>query len=149
MLFSSDRRELRRVFIETWDKYKESRPLEPLEDMIVRVARSHPEYHRLLEDDEAVDRGFGVSSGKTNPFLHMAMHIAIHEQVGADRPAGIRALYSELMCGGDDPHAVEHAMMDCLGRSLWESQRTGAAPDESGYLECIRRLERRGPGHRR
>lgn len=146
MFFSPDRRELRRVLVRAWKKRNESRPLEPLEDMIVRVVEAHPEYHPLLEDEEAVDRDFGVASGEVNPFLHMAMHIAIREQVSTDRPAGIRAHYSQLLGERDDPHALEHAMMECLGRSLWKSQPSGAPPDEAGYLDCIRRLRRRSSG---
>jgi hypothetical protein len=30
--------------------------------------------------------------------------------------------------------------MEVLGRTLWEAQRSGCAPDEAAYLEAIRTL---------
>jgi len=65
---------------------------------------------------------------------------AIAEQVGLDRPAGIRQAYQELAAGMGDTHAAEHEMMECLGRSLWEAQRAGQEPDEQAYLECVQKL---------
>jgi hypothetical protein len=31
-------------------------------------------------------------------------------------------------------------MIECLGEALWHSQRTGRPPDETAYLEALRRL---------
>jgi hypothetical protein len=52
----------------------------------------HPEYHRVLEDRERyLDRDWKPEGGDTNPFLHIAMHLAIEEQLSIDQPPGIRA----------------------------------------------------------
>jgi hypothetical protein len=134
---------MRRVFIEAWRKKRSGEPLEPMEDMIAAVVAAHPAYHRFLEQVDALEKEFGIDDGETNPFLHMSMHIAIREQVSTDRPAGIRAIYQDLLAGFPDSHTLEHALMDCLGASLWEAQRAGIAPDEAGYLECVREIRRR------
>lgn len=134
---------MRRVFIEAWRKKRGGEPLEPMEDIIAAAVAEHPEYHRFLEQGDALEKEFGIDDGQSNPFLHMSMHIAIQEQVSTDRPAGIRAIYQSLLAGFRDPHALEHALMDCLGASLWEAQRAGTAPDEAGYLECVRGIGRR------
>lgn len=149
MLFSPDRAELRKMFLEAWRKRREGRPVEPLEDLVAQIVEAHPEYHALLEDEDAVNRDFGVVQGQTNPFLHMAMHLAIREQVGSDRPAGFRALYAALAGIFPDAHALEHAVMECLGECLWEAQRSGKQPDERAYLDCVRALRRGGAGTRR
>lgn len=115
-----------------------------MEKVVVDIIAEHPEYYRLLENDDAIETDFPVDAGTVNPFLHLSMHVAIHEQVATDRPAGIRGLYVQLKKDHGDTHALEHALMECLGQSLWEAQRSSdAAPDERGYLECVRQLIRR------
>lgn len=148
MFFPSDRGSLRRFFIDAWRKKRQGAPLESLEDMVARIVGQHPEYHMLFDDDAAVDGEFTVSEGQTNPFLHMAMHVAIQEQVSTNRPPGIRPLYAELARRFGDRHALEHAMMECLGESLWQAQRTGRLPYEQAYVECIRALKKRSAGAR-
>ena len=67
------------------------------------------------------------------------MHMALREQVGTDRPAGIRRIHSGLS-RQHGAHDAEHRMMEALGRALWEAQRAGTAPDERRYLEDLERL---------
>lgn len=143
MFLSSDRSTLRRFFVVAWRKMLEGAPLEPLEDMVARIVDEHPQYHSLLGDDAAVDKDFTVSEGRANPFLHLSMHVAIQEQVSTNRPDGIRTLYADLLRRFDDAHGLEHAMMECLGKSLWQAQQSGSLPDEHAYLACVRALKRR------
>ena len=94
-----------------------------------------------------MSRDYTPEMGQTNPFLHMGMHIAIREQLGGDRPAGILVVYQRL-CRRLDSHAAEHLMMECLGETLWEAQRGGGEPDERVYLERLRQLARKKPDGR-
>jgi len=136
-----DRSSLRRMYVDAWRKHREARPVEPVEDQIVRVVELHPEYAALLESGEAsLDRDYTPEGGQTNPFLHMGLHLAIREQVATDRPAGIAELHRALLARLGDAHAAEHAMIDCLGEALWQAQRSGRPPDETAYLESLRRL---------
>lgn len=139
MLFGRDRGELRRMYAEAWRKARESLPMSPLEADIADVVAAHPEYHRALEG-EALDWDYTGADGATNPFLHMGLHLALHEQVATDRPAGIRSVYERIAARRDDRHAAEHAMIECLAEALWDAQRAGREPDEAAYLECLRRL---------
>lgn len=142
-LFSSDRTALRRFIFEVWAKRLARTPLEPLEALVADVIDVHPEYHALLErGDQDIEREFPPESGMSNPFLHMAMHIAIREQVAADRPAGVYEVHSTLTAHLGSPVEAEHQMIDCLAESLWMAQRAGALPDEQAYLTCITRLVR-------
>lgn len=138
-MFGQDRSQLRQMFHEAWRKYRQGQPLSPLEDLIAGVIGEHPEYHGLLEDPESMAHDYPPEGGRTNPFLHMAMHIAIREQLSTDRPAGIRAAHARLSRRLDGAHAAEHVMQECLGEILWNAQRSGLPPDEQAYLECIRR----------
>ena len=140
-MFGTDRTAMRRFFTEAWRKQQAGEPLEPLEQLVSEVIGRHPEYHPLIEaGEQALEREFLPETGHSNPFLHMGMHITLREQVAADRPAGIGDLYRRLTIRSGDPHAAEHRMMECLGRMLWEAQRAGRMPDETDYLDCLRRL---------
>ncbi len=143
-MLAHDRDEARRMFVQAWRKRQEGMVLEPLEALIADVVALHPEYHALLTSAEAaIAEEFTPERGETNPFLHMGMHIALREQVGTDRPAGIATLYRRAAERRGDAHAVEHEMMECLGEVLWRAQRDNAVPDEAAYFECLnRRLSR-------
>ena len=138
MIFGQDRSELRRMYGTAWQKHLAGQPLSPLEIAIVQVIADHPEYqHAVLRDH---DRDFTVESGETNPFLHMGLHLGIRDQAASDRPKGIRAVFESLAAQSADAHAAEHRMIDCLAETLWDAQANNVMPDESAYLDRLRRL---------
>lgn len=141
MLFGNDRAALRRFYLEAWRKLRENETLEPLERQVAEVVSEHPEYHALLENDATLTQDYTPEMGQSNPFLHLGMHLAIREQLGSDRPAGIVTAYRTLLLRLGDAHTVEHHMMECLGQALWEAQRAGRAPDEAAYLMCLQRQD--------
>jgi len=141
LIFSKDRDKLRQQYVDVWQKANASLPLEPLETIIADVIRDHPEYHTLLDCSEAaLNTDYYPEHGQTNPFLHMGMHIALREQVATDRPAGITAITRKLILRYRDSHEMEHQMMESLGETLWNAQVNNTAPDESAYLEALRKL---------
>jgi Domain of unknown function (DUF1841) len=141
VLFAADDRDaLRRRYVEAWRRRRESLPLEPVDAQIADVIALHPEYQTILESDGPVNEAFTVEEGRTNPFLHMGLHLALHEQVATDRPAGIRAIHSRLAGRRGNVHDAEHAMIEALAETLWEAQRTGRPPDEAAYAERLKRL---------
>ena len=140
MLYGSDRDDLRRAYVDAWSKSRAGHPLEPLERLLAEVVAEHPEYHPVLESSDALDREFTPESGDSNPFLHMGLHVAIREQLATDRPSGVRTLYAQLLPRFGDAHQLEHALIECLAETLWDAQRAGAAPDESAYLNRVRRI---------
>jgi hypothetical protein len=140
MLFTSERQHMREVFFRAWRHYRKQKPLEEMERVIINIALRHPEYHSVLDDPSRhEDRDYQPESGQTNPFLHMALHIAIHEQLSTARPPGIREAYQALLQRFDDAHAAEHQMMECLAETLWHAQRQNEAPSEADYLACLGR----------
>lgn len=141
MIFAnSSKAELRQLYVNSWRRRLDGLPLEALDAQIVAVVELHPEYHAILEDEASLSRPFTVEQGQVNPFLHMGLHLALREQLGTDRPMGIRQEYLRLGRAIGDAHAVEHKMIDVLAETLWEAQRAGRAPDEHAYLERLRRL---------
>ncbi len=134
-----DRDAMRKVFVAAFGKASRNEPMSPMEEVIAAVIAEHPEYHEILRTGR-IEEDYTVERGKTNPFLHMGMHIAIREQVSIDRPPGIAAAWRALCLREGDPHRAEHLMLDCLAETLVEAQREGTAPDEVAYLDAVRRL---------
>ena len=134
------RDEVRQVYRNIWHKMQAGEVLEPMEALIADVIECHPEYHPLLESADDINRlEFTPTQGQTNPFLHMGMHITLREQASVDQPTGIAAIYRQLVVSRGR-HDAEHAMMDCLGQVLWQSQRDAVPPDETAYLDCLKKL---------
>ena len=103
----------------------------------------HPEYHTLLEDPERhLERDYVPEAGAVNPFLHLSLHLAVAEQLAIDQPAGVRAHFERLRGLLGEEHAALHAVLECLGETLWQAQRLKAAPDERVYLDCLERRRR-------
>lgn len=140
-MFGVERDQMRQVFFEAWRKQQAGEAMQPLEQLIAGVVRQHPEYHALMGDPErSISREFQPEMGESNPFLHMAMHISLQEQISTARPAGISEFYRSLCQRLGDAHEAEHQMMECLARMLWEAQSANRMPDEAAYLDCIQRL---------
>jgi hypothetical protein len=134
------REQLRGAYLAAWRKFTTGQPLEPLEAQIAAVIAAHPEYVAWLESEQALSAEFAGETAQHNPFLHLALHLAIREQVATDRPRGIAGLHRALAAKLGDAHAAEHAMLMPLAEALWEAQSSGRVPDEQSYLERLRRL---------
>jgi len=139
VIFGSDRNELRQMYVDAWQKSCAGESLSPLESQIAQVIQEHPEYHAAMSG-EVLDESYTPAGGKTNPFLHMGLHLAIREQVATDRPVGICKLFERLHQQTGDRHTAEHRALDCLAEALWLAQSNNTAPDEQAYLESLRRL---------
>jgi hypothetical protein len=142
-MFSPSRDEARRFFSDTWAKYRRGEQLVGLEQTVLRVVLLHPEYHAILEHPERhVERDYAPEGGDVNPFLHLSLHLAVAEQLSIDQPPGLAERYRALTLHTGSEHDALHAILECLGETLWQAQRTGTAPDEGVYLGCIdRRLQ--------
>jgi len=138
-MFNPSRDEVRKFFIDAWSKYREGSPLVGLETVAVDVMLAHPEYRETLQNPAEAQAEYTVESGSPNPFLHLSLHLAIEEQLSIDQPPGLRAQFERLARKLGDRHSALHAILECLGETVWRSQREGAPPDAEAYLECVRR----------
>lgn len=139
-MFDPSQNDVRRFFCEAFRKQREGVLLTPLEALAADWIGEHPEYHGDLQDvDAALAAVFDVEAGRTNPFLHLSMHLSLTEQVSIDQPSGIRQAFELLAARRGSAHEAHHEMMECLGEMLWASQRSGLPPDGLKYLDCVRR----------
>ena len=134
------RDEVRKVYTDVWSKLNTKALLEPMESVIADIIQLHPEYHDLLSSQESAQHSeFNPEMGQSNPFLHMGMHIALREQTSIDRPKGIKVIHQKL-AKRMGIHDAEHAMIECLGQTLWLAQQSQSTPDEVSYLECLKKI---------
>ena len=138
-MFNPSREQVRHFFCDAWKKHLDRLPLVGAEVTAADLAARHPEYHALLSDREgALEKDWTPEGGEMNPFLHLSLHLAIHEQVSIDQPPGIRAAFENLR-RRLDPHAAEHVLLECLGETIWRAQREGGAMDALAYVDAVRR----------
>lgn len=138
-MFNPSRDQVRQFFFDAWKKYRASESLTDLESIALQVMQMHPEYHYVLDAPEKyLEQEYFPEMGETNPFLHMSLHVSIHEQLSIDQPPGISAAYKALQLKHGEAHAAQHDVMDCLAETIWRAQREGSAPDGLAYVACLR-----------
>jgi hypothetical protein len=140
-MFNPSQADVRRFFCSVYAKTLKQHPMEAIETLAGEWIQLHPEYHAELADvDEALRRMQApVGDASANPFLHLSMHLSISEQCSIDQPPGIRQAVELLAARRDSLHDAHHEVMECLGRMLWESQRSGRPPDGQAYIDEVRR----------
>ena len=137
-MFAPNQNDVRRFFCETHAKQRQGLPLTPMEAIAGEWIDLHPEYHADLADvDAALAAQYTVEGGKSNPFLHLSMHLTIEEQLSIDQPRGIKQAVELLAAKRGSMHDAQHEVMECLGEMIWASQRSGLPPDGHAYLDCV------------
>jgi len=139
-MFNPTQADVRRFFCAAHAKQQAGQPMEAIETLAALWITKHPEYRAELADaDAAVARNYDQAPTRTNPFLHLSMHLSISEQCSIDQPRGIRQAVELLSRRLGSLHDAHHAAMECLGSMLWEAQRSGRAPDGDAYVACVQR----------
>lgn len=143
-MFNPTRDQARQFFINAWQKRRQGNVISGMEAIAADLVAEHPEYHALLESPDATQKDFAVEDGLINPFLHLSLHLAIHEQLSINQPEGLRDAYDLCLARhSGDRHAALHDVLEALGETIYEAQRTGQPPDGREY---VIKVSRRGAG---
>ncbi len=138
-MFQPSQHDVRSFFCGAYTRQRQGLPLDPMQTLAAGWIDEHPEYHVELADEAAALASvYTVEDGRTNPFLHLSMHLSITEQVAIDQPSGIRQAVELLAARRNSLHAAHHEVMECLGEMIWASQRSGLPPDGQAYIEAVR-----------
>ena len=139
-MFNPSQDDVRRFFVGVAAKSAGAQPMDALETLAGQWLGEHPEYAPDLNDEQAaLAAKYDGADGRTNPFLHLSMHLSISEQCSIDQPRGIRQAVELLAARRNSLHDAHHEAMECLGQMLWESQRSGLPPDGASYVECVQK----------
>ena len=137
-LFNPSRDEVREFFFDAWAKFKLQKPLTDLEKIALGVMHMHPEYHAILDKPgQYKNQEYFPEFGETNPFLHMSLHLSIHEQLSINQPTGITGIYEQLKLKYQDDHDAQHVIVECLGEAIWQAQRNNTALDANFYVQLL------------
>jgi len=136
-VFSQDRSKQREFLANSWHKHITAQILEPLEIQLALIIQKHPEYHALIND---INLEYFPEQGKTNPFLHINLHLALQDQLALNQPIGINDIYKELIVIHSDIHEVEHMMMECIAEMIFSSQKNKTTLDQDNYLVNLKNL---------
>ena len=139
-MFQPSQNDVRRFFCGVHRRQTTGEPLTAMDALAADWITRHPEYHADLADEAAALAAvYTVEDGRTNPFLHLSMHLSIEEQCSIDQPQGIRQAVQLLAARRGSLHDAHHEVMECLGEMIWNSQRSGLPPDGLAYLDAVRR----------
>ena len=136
-MFSQDRSKQREFLAKSWQKHINAQILEPLELQLALIVQKHPEYQALIND---INLEYFPEQGKTNPFLHINLHLALQDQLALDQPIGINDIYKKLIVIHSDTHEVEHMMMECIAEMIFNSQKNNTTLDQDNYLVNLKNL---------
>jgi Domain of unknown function (DUF1841) len=143
MLYQPTQADVRRFFCSVYAKANDNVTLEAIETIASLWIDEHPEYHAdLVNVDTALlnlSQIANTDDGKTNPFLHLSMHLTLSEQCSIDQPRGIRQAVELLTARLDSLHDAHHIAMECLGQMIWDAQQNKQAPDGQAYVEAVQR----------
>ena len=128
---------MREAWRTAWRRHRDRLPLSPLQAQMAAVIALHPEHQEQLAENAD---GLIAEEAAGRAYLHLALHLALREQLSTDRPRGIAQILTRLAAACGDGHEAEHRMIGVLEQSLWEAQRTGRMPDEAQYVDALRRL---------
>jgi len=143
-MFQPSQADVRKFFCAVYAKWHTAQPMDALETLASQWVAEHPEYHADFADETvALEKMYDVENGKTNPFLHLSMHLSVSEQCSIDQPRGIRQAVELLAARRDSLHDAHHETMEALGKMIWESQRSGRPPDGQAYIDAVQRCATR------
>ena len=137
-MFTSNRSEQRKYLAKAWLKYNSNETLDPLELQLAKIIEKHPEYHENISN---LDTEYFPEQGKTNPFLHINLHLSLQDQISLDQPNGIKNIYSDLIKKHKDAHHVEHMMMEHIAEMIFNSQKYNKPMDLEHYLNSLKELQ--------
>lgn len=95
------------------------------EDRILRdLLLMHPEFDSLWNNPQ-VDpvRPQEIEGVTVNPFVHIALHLIIGNQVRQGSPAQVKKAYLHLVERGETDHDALHRIMGWYGKLYFESAR--------------------------
>ena len=77
-MFTPSQHDVRLFFCEAHQRQRDGAPLTPMQARAADWIALHPEYHADLADPAAAQAAvYDVEAGRTNPFLHLSMHVSI------------------------------------------------------------------------
>jgi len=137
----------REYFCRIWSGAKEGKieAFTSEERKLVSIMFEHPEYRRQFEMIDSVgDHGIDPAP-EANPFIHVAMHSVIENQLASKKPIEVYQFYLALRKKKLNHHDALHLLMAIMAPLIFKVVRSHEAFDEGYYVRLLRKFMEKKP----
>lgn len=123
-----------------WEMVMTEAELEGEEAVLAEILKQHPEYFDIWEHAGILDPSEEVLRDGANPFVHVAIHQTVENQIADRDPLQTAETLEALMQAGYTRHEAIHAIGAIISDEIFEIMRDNRRFDEAGYVEALRDL---------
>jgi hypothetical protein len=120
-----------------WEMAMAGAELEGEEATFTEILKQHPEYFDIWEQAGILDPSEEVLRDGANPFVHVAVHQTVENQIAGHTPPQTAETLEALMRAGYTRHEAIHAIGTILAQEIFEILRDNHPFDEAGYVEAL------------
>jgi len=123
-----------------WEMVMAEAELEGEDAVFAKVLKQHPEYFDVWEQADTLPPDEEVLRDGVNPFIHVAIHQTIENQIAGHDPPQTAETLEALMRAGYTRHEAIHAIGAILAPEIFEILRDDRPFDEASYIEALNDL---------
>ncbi len=124
-----------------WQLAQAGAELDGRDRRLAEVLGQHPEYHHVWKDVESLG-GEDLTLDGVNPFVHVAMHHVVEDQLANNDPPQTALTLEALLKAGTDRHDGVHAIAAVVAQEMYDMLRVGRVFDRDAYVEALHDLAR-------
>lgn len=128
-----------------WELVKAGGELDEEDARLAEVLEQHPDYYDVWEAAQSMEKEEVTRDG-VNPFLHVAIHQVVENQLAENDPPQTAGTLAALRRAGYDRHDAIHMIGRVVSDEIFEILKEERPFDEAAYvaaLEDLARTERR------
>jgi hypothetical protein len=140
-VFSSTMRRMSRAsYADIWRRGIAKEPLEGEDALFFEIMQQHPEYSHCWEHAaELGDREVLIHG--VNPFLHIAIHSVVENQIAQRNPPETDQALFRLTRSGLDRHDALHHILQVLTPLMWDVMQKKVPFDNETYRRRLRAIK--------
>ena len=122
-------------FHNIWEDSKAGKALEGEEKVIAHLMKQHPEFHQEFEmADVYADIDLQYDPDKeVNPFLHIAIHAIVENQLAANDPPGVAEFFKRRKYKKETRHETSHMVGLLIMEQIFEMFKNAVPFDLDRY----------------
>lgn len=149
---SDELAELRRLSRERtsliWELAQAGGELEEEDARLAEVLDQHPEYYDVWKDRESLEPGTVDEEG-VNPYVHVATHTVVENQLAEGDPPETREALEALLEAGYSRHDAIHGIGAVVVREIYGILKEERCFDREAYIASLRDLIQTGKSQAR
>lgn len=114
--------------------------LEGEDALIAEMMNWHPEFDEIWTLGEYSAQPREIDGKMVNPFVHMALHVNIEQQINRKRPPAIPEVFKKMLSLGIERHEATHKIATIYAKFYFNSFRQGQPFDEFSYISEVEGL---------